>query len=86
MSNEKTQEEIEQDQLDQIVQKLGSIAQMLGFQLAIPKPKHDEEPVRGFILGTPEYIEEITAAHAKLTGQENNEGELLEEVDGENEG
>ena len=81
-TEENKNEEVEVDQLTEIVKQLSGIAETLGFNLAIPKPKNEDDPIQGFIIGTPEYIEEITAAHAKLTGQENNEGDTLEDDNG----
>lgn len=60
--------EVRDDQLEQAVAHLSKAAELLGFAIAIPTPKSDDDPIEGFIVGTADYIEKISQAHKSLFG------------------
>jgi hypothetical protein len=57
-----------QERINKAIGLLSQAAELLGFAIAIPKPKNDDDPVLGIIVGTSDYIDQISEAHAKLFG------------------
>jgi hypothetical protein len=64
-------EELRDDQLEEAIRLISTGAQMLGFALAIPQPKDEDEIVKGMILGTDEYVDQMCECHEKLFGEKN---------------
>lgn len=79
-TNTESKEEVRDDQLEQAVAHLSKAAELLGFAIAIPKPKSDDDPIEGFIVGTPDYIEKISQAHASLFGEKDGETKEVSKV------
>lgn len=75
MTMTSNKEELRDDQLDEAIQLIAKGAEMLGFAVAIPQPKDENELVQGLILGTDEYIDQMCECHNKLFGDENEDNE-----------
>lgn len=67
--------ELRDDQLEEAIQLIAKGAEMLGFAVAIPQPKDEDEVVQGLILGTDEYIDQMCECHSKLFGDASEDDE-----------
>jgi hypothetical protein len=75
MSDKKVNEvlqhdELTEEQLDEAIKLIARGAEMLGFAVAIPQPKGEDDIVKGLILGTDEYVDQMCECHNKLFGDE----------------